>query len=176
MLENSRDNNNLVLAKEYAEKHGDTEDNIVQMIRDGTLAGQIKDNIWYVDVILSSATKAAHVSETKAARGEGIDNILLFFVRLYGGKYSLAKTFWLYGIVVNGVFNIGKILSITSHAITLFYALVAMHLLYYIIWIFGIWRASERYEGSSIWPFLAKLFVVFGAVISIADLYISLNR
>ena len=55
MSDISHDNKNLVLAKEYAEKHGDTENNIVQMIRDGALAGQIKDNIWYVDIALSNS-------------------------------------------------------------------------------------------------------------------------
>lgn len=61
----TRDISNFVSAKEYAEKNGESEENIIQMIRDATLAGQIKDNIWYVDIELSKTINAAsHIKKS----------------------------------------------------------------------------------------------------------------
>lgn len=69
------DNNNLTLAKEYAEKNGDSEENVIQMIRDGVLAGRIKDNIWYVDIELSNTidTTPDKSSASSNSRSESID-------------------------------------------------------------------------------------------------------
>lgn len=52
---NQKSENNIVLAKTYAENHGDTEENVVKMIRDGRLAGKIVGDTWYVNTLLSSS-------------------------------------------------------------------------------------------------------------------------
>ena len=64
----SLDNSGLVPAKVYAEENGDTEENIVQMIRDGALAGRIRDNVWYVDTALSKSIGTA--SDKNVAGGD----------------------------------------------------------------------------------------------------------
>lgn len=75
MSENSRDKNNLVSAKEYAEKYRDTEENIIQMIRDGALVGEVKDNIWYVDLALSDGidTRGKNNVAGSNLQSEGVD-------------------------------------------------------------------------------------------------------
>lgn len=58
MSENSSRKENLILAKDYAEQYGDTEENIVRMIRVGTLVGEVKENVWYVNSSLSDDVRS----------------------------------------------------------------------------------------------------------------------
>jgi len=59
MAKESHENSSLVKAEEYAKDHEDTEENIIQLIREGSLAGRIKDNIWYVDIGLSENIRSS---------------------------------------------------------------------------------------------------------------------
>jgi len=86
MSGNSRDNTNLVVAKEYAEKHGESEENIVQMIRDGALAGQIRDKVWYVDIVMTTPveerpkTNGLAIASMVLGIGGPIIGLFIFFI------------------------------------------------------------------------------------------------
>jgi len=75
----SRDISDFVSVKEYAEKNGESVENIIQMIRDGALAGRIKDNIWYVDIELSKTIDAApHIRKSNLETKIGLLNKIGF--------------------------------------------------------------------------------------------------
>ncbi|MCS5551495.1 MAG: hypothetical protein NZ811_08275 [Gammaproteobacteria bacterium] len=87
-----------------------------------------------------------------------------FFGKLANGDFGLAKTYWVYGVLV------GFVVSIIINVITSIGGLVILMLAYTayeIPVIMGTWRAANKYQGSKIWAILAKIAVVLG-VISLA--------
>ncbi len=93
-----------------------------------------------------------------------------FFNKLSNGDFGLAKTFWLYYMLVSVVFNILAkiivepifliIISITFLA----YAVTAM---------IGIWKSANKYEGSKFWSVLAKIMIVIHSIIGIISILIA---
>jgi len=84
-----------------------------------------------------------------------------FFIKLKDGDFGLAKTYWLYGVVVN------LVLSIPSYVVSdLFFLIVftIIGLIYGVIVLIGIWNAASRYEGLKLWAILAKLATILGVV------------
>lgn len=104
-----------------------------------------------------------------------------FFIKFLNGKYGLAKTFWLFGVLPCILFNI-----ITPITLILFdllnndkitaYIFLSLHFsltIYLLITYIALWRASNNYSGRKIWSFLTKLFVctgTLGALINIVFL------
>jgi len=92
-----------------------------------------------------------------------------FWAKLINGDYGLAKTYWLYGVLVGIGLNIIQRLVLASGAdsiavvIIITLALVA----YSVVWLIGLWRASNRYEGSKVWSILAKIAAIFGLISSV---------
>jgi hypothetical protein len=84
-----------------------------------------------------------------------------FFGNLSNGDFGLAKTYWLYGVLVGFVVNIAMT-PITS--IGLLIIVMLAYTAYEIPVIMGTWRAAKKYEGSKIWAVLAKIAVVLGAI------------
>ena len=95
-----------------------------------------------------------------------------FFQKLSSGEFGLAKTYWLYGVVVGFVLSLG-IQTITSIGIytlaTLIYAP------YQTLVLLGTWRASQKYEGWKGWAALANFSVVLGAIGLIASVIITVG-
>lgn len=92
-----------------------------------------------------------------------------FFAKLKNGDFGLAKTYWLYGVLV------GVILNIVTRPITstgLLVIVVLIHTAYRILVIMGIWRAANKYKGSKIWAILAKIATVFGTIILVVELIV----
>ena len=87
-----------------------------------------------------------------------------FIVNLSSGNYSLAQTYWLYGVVGGVVLGI-PFSFITSNFITsigtgwIFTYLFSI-VIYQITVLFGVWRSSDKYSGPKIWAILAKLAVI----------------
>lgn len=84
-----------------------------------------------------------------------------FFGKLANGDFGLAKTYWLYGVLV------GIVVNIISNAVTSVGGVVILILAYTayeIPVIMGTWRAANKYQGSKIWAVLAKIAVVLGAI------------
>ena len=80
-----------------------------------------------------------------------------FFGKLSNGDFGLAKTYWLYWVLVGFVWNFAFQL-IESPVLIIVVALAAMA--YQVVVIIGTWRAAEKYEGSKFWAVLAKIVVV----------------
>jgi len=81
------------------------------------------------------------------------------FSKLAKGDFGLAKTYWLYGVLVGTVINIIAKL-IASRAVLL--VLLLGYTVYGVPVLLGIWRASDRYAGPTVWAVLAKIAVVLG--------------
>jgi len=100
-----------------------------------------------------------------------------FFKKLSSGGYGLAKTYWLFGVLVGILLGIAS--SIAS-AIAPVYGSLALSLLaipYCIAQLLGVWKAANQYPGSKIWAFLAKIGAVLGALqlISLLVILATLN-
>jgi hypothetical protein len=95
-----------------------------------------------------------------------------FFQKLSSGEFGLAKTYWLYGVVV------GFVLSLGTQAITPIgtYTLVTLiYAPYHTLVLLGTWRASQKYEGWKGWAALANFSVVLGAIGLIASVIITVG-
>lgn len=102
-----------------------------------------------------------------------------FIVRLWNGEISLAKTYWLFG-VLGGV--VSRLLSplityvLTSNASSLSaFDIAAINYLwsglvigYFVVVYVGIWRSSNRYAAQNptkrLWANLAKAAVILGSL------------
>lgn len=84
-----------------------------------------------------------------------------FFGKLANGDFGLAKTYWLYGVLVGIVVNIISIVVTSVGGVVI---LILAYTAYEIPVIMGTWRAANKYEGPKIWVFLAKIAVVLGAI------------
>lgn len=85
--------------------------------------------------------------------------------RLWYGDYSLAKTYWGWGLL--GGIALGFLLTIPAvvvGSITLIYLVELIRLAFSVIMLVAIWRSARKYTGSRIWRFLAQLGAV-GAVL-----------
>lgn len=79
-----------------------------------------------------------------------------FLARLRAGDYGLAKTFWLYTVVVGMVANL--VIGFIPQA-SMVLVLTAVFLMYYVMALVGTWRAASRYTGKKVWAILAKIMV-----------------
>ena len=91
------------------------------------------------------------------------------FSRLVDGDYGLAKTYWLFGVLVNVVFNVlFKVIESTAsnprQALAQMLILTSIGVAYGVVVIIGTWRASSKYQGPKFWAILAKIMVVIGIV------------
>jgi hypothetical protein len=82
-----------------------------------------------------------------------------FIHKLSDGGYGLAKTYWVYGVLVGVVVNIA-VEFIESASIII--ALMLAYILYEVPVLLGIWSASNKYTGPSLWVILAKIATVLG--------------
>lgn len=96
-----------------------------------------------------------------------------FFYNLRMGNYSLAKTFWLYGVVVfffSRMFF--KLLTAPDIVLAIwgqfgegggyliYIGLEVIAIIYSIIVFIGVWRAADKYTGNTAWKWLAKIMVI----------------
>ena len=96
-----------------------------------------------------------------------------FVTNLYRGNYSLATTFWLFGLLGSIIVAIATILVISNSIfdkihealapldLIMYFGARILHPAYLIALTFGLWRSANKYEGPSIWVFLAKCFAIF---------------
>ena len=121
----------------------------------------------------SSQSPNVHVPVTSAST---LDGGIFDFDKLVRGDYGLAKTYWLYGVLVNIIASIvSKIVfsMITSPPVALLAALagVVVSAAYYVVVMLGIWRAAATYTGPKIWGILAKFASAFGGLIIAVTLF-----
>jgi len=91
-----------------------------------------------------------------------------FLKKLRDGDYGLAKTYWLYGIVVSAVFGFitRMILMATGRDGLLFvFGLVILGLIYTVFFQApGLWRAAKRYQGPKIWAIFGQIVAVIAVI------------
>lgn len=90
-----------------------------------------------------------------------------FFGKLANGDFGLAKTYWLYGVLVRVVVGI---ISNAATSIGGFVILMLAYTAYETAVIMGTWRAANKYQGQKIWAVLAKITVVLGVVMLVVGL------
>ena len=78
--------------------------------------------------------------------------------KLKNGEYSLAKTYWLFGVVANLPFNI--FFNIDGLTIEPIILVLLAAIAYNYFWILGCWKAASDYQGIAIWSILAKVACV----------------
>jgi len=115
-------------------------------------------------VATNTTTPVETVSPTEPAVTEYGKNV---FSKLIDGDYGLAKTYWLFGVLVNVGFNIlFKVAesgaSYPRQALAQILILTSISVAYSVVVVIGTWRASGKYQGPKFWAILARIMVVIG--------------
>ena len=102
--------------------------------------------------------------------------------KLKNGDYGLFTTFWVFVACFPGLLRVVEVALFTAYAhvagqfylgdtpvlVSAFLFAVAFAIaafeLYYVYALMGVWRSAKKYEGSEIWPFMAKVMVVILAL------------
>jgi hypothetical protein len=92
-----------------------------------------------------------------------------YFTKLINGDFGLAKTYWLFGVVV-GVVTQLIIIAVPSRP--LFLILFFGFRIYEVPLLIGIWRASNKYIGNEFWSGISKFAVVVAWVLLVYELLI----
>lgn len=88
------------------------------------------------------------------------------FRKLMNGQYGLAKTFWLFGVLVQFIFQLIMNMSfyLIGYSALLLIIFSTLLIAYSICQLIGLWRAAELYSGLSLWVLLSKIYIVFGFI------------
>jgi len=91
-----------------------------------------------------------------------------FFKKLQDGDYGLAKTYWLYGIVVSIVGNVLQrtiLAAMGKDGILLAFIIELIFVIYYVFFqLPGLWRSAKKYQGPKVWAVSAQIITVIGAI------------
>jgi len=87
-----------------------------------------------------------------------------FFIKLKDGDFGLAKTYWLFGVLVSIIYRIFLELALVANSIGIIYAANIALIVYSYFHLFGLWNSADRYTGKKVWAFLAKVAVVLGVI------------
>jgi len=82
-----------------------------------------------------------------------------FFIKLKDGDYGLAKTYWLYGVVVNVIFKVLGAYA-GSYSQKLFATVLIVNIIYSLLWLVGLHNSATKYEGSKIWVILTYVMIL----------------
>lgn len=100
---------------------------------------------------------------------------MAFFGKVWRGEYSLAKTYWLFGVVVGVVYTVflNMAAMATGEVGTAFFLMI-LYLPWYVVLTGGVWRSANIYcatEGkNSLWGRLAQIAVVLGWAVTLGNL------
>lgn len=90
-----------------------------------------------------------------------------FFSKLINGDFGLAKSFWVYGVLVfflsNIIFNVA--ISNFGVSVGMVIGFMLVSTIYEITVILGVWCASNKYQGQRLWAILAKIVMVLWGII-----------
>ena len=93
-----------------------------------------------------------------------------FLKKLRDGDYGLAKTYWIYGMVVNifvGFIIRLILMGMRRDGILLAFGVVIMDIIYTAFFQApGLWNAAKRYKGSKIWAILGQVIAVLAVIAS----------
>ena len=94
----------------------------------------------------------------------------ILVARLWRGDVSLARTYWLYGILANVVFRAAIAFAIGHVTLVLLLPLLFTYLAYCVFISVAIWRATGRYQGHRGWRDLARCVVALNWVAAFISL------
>ena len=157
----TRTRQEYIPVEEFAEYKGVESEKAIEMIRGGFYQGRIIDDEWYV--------ACSEVEETQNSIQSSSDS---FLSKLVNGDYSLAKTYWLFGVLVSLLFFIPVTLAVAVESMTALIILSISGVIYSVMVFVGIWRASDKYRGPKVWAVSAKIVVIIGIVNLLVDLVI----
>ncbi|ADJ27741.1 hypothetical protein [Nitrosococcus watsonii] len=107
------------------------------------------------------------MAEFKSAVNSPINNEQGFFEKLANGDFGLAKTYWIYGVLVGMVVNLLSNFISSIGGLVIF---IIAYTTYEIPVLMGIWKAANKYKGPRFWAVLAKTAVVLGVIMLVAGL------
>jgi hypothetical protein len=85
-----------------------------------------------------------------------------FFGKLANGDFGLSRTYWLFGVLPAIGVNLLSNFAVTS--VGGLFLLTLSYGAYDIFVIMGVWRAAKRYDGPRLWVYMAKAFMILGAI------------
>ena len=85
-----------------------------------------------------------------------------FLNKLKSGEFGLAKTYWVFGVIVFIPLNILYELDVLSPDTILITFFASLFYMYF--WTIGCWTAASNYEGPIIWHGLAKTAVALNLI------------
>lgn len=83
-------------------------------------------------------------------------------VKLWRGEYGLPMTYWVYGWVASFIWSL-PISFVTPGSLPAIITVITL-LIWMVVWGVGVWNAASKFEGSTLWAFLAKAHVVLPLV------------
>jgi hypothetical protein len=87
-----------------------------------------------------------------------------FIKQLMDGDFSLAKTYWLYGVLGSVVMNLLLIFPMMSGSLSLIIVAGLISVAYAVIVLTAIWNSASKHTGSKFWSVMAKIIVVFNSL------------
>ena len=121
---------------------------------------RLNDAITYAKLVKEKSKQKFTGEQRNMTGGKSISNHKGFFHQLSDGDFGLAKTYWLYYVLVGVV-----LVPLAENFITsvgVFIAIMVGFVLYEIPVLLGMWRASNKYAGPNVWAVLAKIAVFLG--------------
>jgi hypothetical protein len=93
-------------------------------------------------------------------------NTASFWAQLRKGELGLARTYWLYGVVVQTIFNIVIMLLVAVGAGPGAVFIIVILAVVYAVFLQlpGVWRAAGMYKGPKIWSIAARIAVIIGVI------------
>lgn len=85
-------------------------------------------------------------------------------LKLWRGEYSLSVTYWVFGVIGNIALGIPLNLMNPDGNQILFYSFLALVFIYSIVVAVGIWRSAIKYQGLSLWKYLAQLIAILSFI------------
>jgi len=110
--------------------------------------------------------------EHKSSDFDFEERISHFFSELTEGNYSLAMTYWVYGVLGGLVWSVAILsivqalsseLSRDSIQVLSGVLYIAMVAYFYAVYV-GIWKSSDKFKGNRVWAIMAKFIVVITVI------------
>tara|TARA_B110000037_G_scaffold202380_1_gene244490 strand:+ start:1412 stop:2107 length:696 start_codon:yes stop_codon:yes gene_type:complete len=107
-----------------------------------------------------------------------LDKKATFIARLFRGDVRLVITYWVFGSLITALINAAYILIetnyfkvVTSEGLFLLLQFFSWFTIAYVIFIYiAIWRSAGKYQGRAVWPMLAKMAVIIGSLVTVANI------
>jgi hypothetical protein len=82
--------------------------------------------------------------------------------KLWRGDYGLPMTYWVYGWVASFIWSL-PLTFVTPGSLPAIITVISF-VIWMVVWSVGLWNSASKFEGSTIWSFLAKAHVVLPLV------------